>query len=143
MSVVVDTNVIISALYSKRGASYGLLRECLSGVISYAVSPLLSLEYEGKIDDKIKDGFLIAAKEDYGRILDAFLAGAVIIWKPSPARPRLQDTSDDKILECAISGLCSHIITFNKRQFPASVVQVYGIKAVTPGEFLYYWRNKS
>jgi predicted nucleic acid-binding protein len=31
MIVVLDTNVIISALYSKKGASYQLLRGAISG----------------------------------------------------------------------------------------------------------------
>ncbi len=143
MRVVIDTNVLISALYSKKGASYALLRECLSGGISYAVSPLIALEYEGKISEKIDDGFLAVSAADSDKILDALLAGAVIIWKPLPERPRLIDHSDDKILECAISGVCTHIITFNKKHFPSSVVQLYGIEAMTPREFLEYWRNKS
>ena len=84
MRIVIDTNVLISALYSKRGASYALLRECLSGGISYAVSPLIALEYEGKINEKIDDGFLSVEPEDSDKILDALLAGAVIIWKPLP-----------------------------------------------------------
>jgi hypothetical protein len=53
MRVVLNTNVLISALYSKRGASYALLIECLSGAISYAVSPLIAFEYEGKIHESI------------------------------------------------------------------------------------------
>ena len=76
MRILIDTNVLISLLYSKRGAAYALLRECLSGRISYVVSPLLALEYEGKITDKIEDGFLRVSKKDCDRILDAFFAGA-------------------------------------------------------------------
>ncbi len=52
MRVVLDTNIIISGLYSKRGASYQLLRAAISGDLPCAISPLLALEYEGKIHDK-------------------------------------------------------------------------------------------
>jgi len=142
MRVVIDTNVLISALYSRRGASYALLKECFSGGITYAVCPLVALEYEGKICEKIEDGFLRLLKEDCDKILDAFLARAVIVWKPLLERPRLIDPSDDKILECAISGACTHIVTFNTRHFPVSLVGNFGIKVTTPRDFLKEWRTK-
>jgi putative PIN family toxin of toxin-antitoxin system len=141
MRILLDTNVIISALYSKKGASYYLLRACLSGKISYVVSPLIALEYEGKIMDKIADGFLSISRKDSVKILDAFFAGAEIVWEPEPYRPRLMDPSDDKILECAVSGSCTHIITFNKRHFPDSLTRVCSITIMTPGELLKIWRE--
>ena len=143
MRVVLDTNIIISALYSKRGASYRLLRAALSGDLSYAVSPLVAFEYEGKIHQKIDEGFLKVSIADSEKILDAFLAMAVIVWKPLLVRPVLPDLSDDKILECAISGDCTHIITFNIRHFPLTIIDPYGIRPMTPGEFLIIWRDKS
>ena len=141
MVVVLDTNVIISGLYSKRGASYQLLKAAISGDLRYAISPLVALEYEGKIHQKIEVGFLSVLKGDCGRILDALFAMAKPVWKPLQVRPVLVDPSDDKILECAISGNCTHIITFNKRDFPTAVTRLYGIKVMTPGEFLRIWRN--
>jgi putative PIN family toxin of toxin-antitoxin system len=142
MIVVLDTNVIISGLYSKRGASYQLLEATISGDLSYAISPLVALEYEGKIHQKIEEGFLNVSKSDCGRILDALFAMATIVLKPIQIRPILPDPSDDKILECAISGSCTHIVTFNKRHFPVEVTAPYGIKVMTAGEFLKIWRDK-
>ena len=142
MLVVLDTNVLISGLYSKRGASYQLLKAAISGELSYAISPLIALEYEGKMHQKIEEGFLKVSKSDCGRMLDALFAIATIVWKPLQIRPILADPSDDKILECAISGHCTHIITFNKRHFPMAVTAPYGIKVMTAGEFLEIWRDK-
>lgn len=142
MRVVLDTNIVISGLYSKRGASYYLLQAALSGKLSYVVPPLIAFEYEGEIDQKIEEGFLKTAKRDYKRILDALFAMAEIVWKPVQIRPILSDPSDDKILECAISGDCTHIITFNKKHFPTKVTAPWGIKVMTAGEFLKYWRKK-
>ena len=142
MLVVLDTNVIISGLYSKRGASYQLLKAAISGELSYAISPLVALEYEGKIHQKIEEGFLKVSKSNCGRILDALFAIATIVWKPLQIRPVLADPSDDKILECAISGNCTHIITSNKRHFPMAVTAPYGIEVMTAGEFLKIWRDK-
>lgn len=49
MRVVLDTNIVIAGLYSKRGASYQLLKAAISGDLSFAVSPLVAFEYEGVI----------------------------------------------------------------------------------------------
>ena len=64
MKVVLDTNILISGLYSKRGASYYLLQAALSGELSYVVSPLIAFEYEGEIDEKIEEGFLKIERRD-------------------------------------------------------------------------------
>lgn len=142
MRVVLDTNIIISGLYSKRGVSYQLLKAAISGNLPCAISPLLALEYEGKIHDKIEEMFLRVSKRDCGKILDALFATVKIIWKPLQIRPVLSDPSDDKILECAISGNCTHIITFNTKHFPKVVTRLYGVQPVTPRKFLKFWRNK-
>ena len=141
MLVVLDTNIIISGLYSKRGASYQLLKAAISGDLPCAVSPLIALEYEGKIHDKIERGFLRISKGDCGKILDALFAMAKVVWKPFQVRPVLSDPSDDKILECAISGNCTHIITFNTKHFPKVVTRLYGIQPMSPRKFLKLWRG--
>ena len=79
MKVVLDTNIIISGLYSKRGASYQLLQAAISGELTFVISPLIAFEYEGKVYQKIEQDFLKVSKEDCGLILDAFFAAAEII----------------------------------------------------------------
>ena len=76
MKIVFDTNIIISGLYSKKGASYQLLKAALSGKLPYAISPLVAFEYEGKIHQKIEAGFLKISKRDCARILNALFAMA-------------------------------------------------------------------
>ena len=118
------------------------MKAALSGELSFAVSPLVAFEYEGVIHQKIEEGFLRVAEETRGRILDALFAMATVVWRPLQIRPLLSDPSDDKILECAVSCDCTHIITFNKRHFPAAVTAPWGIKVMTAGEFLLHRRDK-
>lgn len=118
------------------------MKAATSGELSFAVSPLVAFEYEGVIHQKIEEGFLKIPKKDCGRILDALFSMATIVWKPFQVRPVLSDTSNDKVLECAISCDCTHIITFNKKHFPAAATAPYGIKVMTAGEFLINWRDK-
>uniref|UniRef100_UPI004056F64F PIN domain-containing protein n=1 Tax=Candidatus Electrothrix sp. TaxID=2170559 RepID=UPI004056F64F len=49
-------------------------------------------------------------------------------------RPFLKDPKDDLVLELAVKARSSYIITFNKKDF--SNISKFGIKAVTPWEFL-------
>ena len=142
MKAVFDTNVIISGLYSKKGASYQLLRAAISGELSFVVSPLVALEYEAIIHEKIRDGLLKAPEQDYAKILDALFANAIKVRKTIQIRPVLPDLADDKVLECAITCGCTHIVTFNKRHYPEEITKPYGITPMTPGEFLMVWRRK-
>ena len=49
-------------------------------------------------------------------------------------RPFLKDPKDDFVLELAIESNSEFIVTFNKRDF--SGLEKFGIKAITPKEFL-------
>ena len=52
------------------------------------------------------------------------------LWRPFVADPK-----DDLVLEVALAGGASHIITHNTADFRA--VAALGISVVTPGEFLH------
>lgn len=49
-------------------------------------------------------------------------------------RPHLRDPKDDFVLELAVEGNCHFIVTFNVKDFAG--VEQFGIKAMTPKEFL-------
>jgi len=49
-------------------------------------------------------------------------------------RPQLKDSKDDMVLELAVAAGCSHIITFNVRDF--GEMRLFGIQAIGPKEFL-------
>lgn len=50
-------------------------------------------------------------------------------------RPWLHDRDDDMVLELAVNGSATHLVTFNKPDF-AGVEAAFGIRVVTPAEFL-------
>ncbi len=136
MRVVVDTNIIIAGLYSRRGASFRIIEAALREQLEYAISPLVALEYIGKIEDKVQDGLLDLPVEYYLKIVNALIQNGIQIQRPILNRPTLPDNSDDKILECAIAGQCNTIITFNRRDFPSKILDQYNVLAMTPGEFI-------
>lgn len=104
--------------------------------LDYAVSPLIALEYIGKIEDKVQEGLLTLPLEYYLKIIKVFIQNGYQVLQPILNRPMLPDNSDDKILECAIAAHCQTILTFNRKDFPEGILRRYALRAITPGEFL-------
>ena len=142
MRVVIDTNIVIAGLYSRRGASFRVLEAALKNNIDYVVSPFVALEYIGKVEEKMKAGLLGQPREFYLAFIRALIEKGVQVQQPALERPTLKDPTDDKILECALAGECSVILTFNTRDFPAKILKDYHIRAMDPGEFLRERRNR-
>jgi putative PIN family toxin of toxin-antitoxin system len=130
--IVLDTNVIISALRSKKGASYKLLS--LVGTHQFEIhdSVALILEYEDVIQRHREEFGL--SKEDVSVFIDSLCSMAqhhkiYFLW-----RPFLSDPNDELVLELAVSAECEYIVTHNISDFRGS--GKFGIQAITPKEFL-------
>ena len=63
-------------------------------------------------------------------------AGAIRPEASSLSQFWLPDPNDIHVLGFAVEQSASSIITFNKKDFPNSEVQIYGIKIMDPDEFL-------
>lgn len=50
-------------------------------------------------------------------------------------RPFLQDADDEMVLELAVAGRATHIITFNQRDV-AGVSKAFGVQVMTPARFM-------
>lgn len=129
--VVLDTNVVVAALLSSRGASHRLLRMVSEeGPFRVCLSVPLVLEYESVLRRKLgKDHASIDPVLDYlckvGDHQEIFF-----LW-----RPHLQDPGDEMVLEVAVGSQASVIVTHNTRDF-RDVEDVFGIRVLTPGEYL-------
>jgi len=130
--VVLDTNVIVSALRSRRGASNRVLSEIGTGRFVHAVSVALAFEYESAVL-RPETGVRLA-RPLIDDVLDYVCSTAerqriYFLW-----RPVLPDPSDDLVLEVAVHAGCTMIVTFNARDFRGA--ERFGIRVVTPGAFL-------
>jgi len=68
-----------------------------------------------------------------GRIHVGTVAGLVSEWWPDCVGI-CKDPQDDHVLELAVESSAKFIVTYNRRDFMG--VEKFGIKAVTPNEFL-------
>jgi len=130
--IVLDTNVIISALRSKRGASAKLLPLVGTGRFDIHVSVPLVLEYEEVL---LRQRTILGlTPEDVTDLVDGLTALArhhkvYFLW-----RPYLRDEKDEMVLELAVVARCNYIITYNRKDFV--VAERFGIGVMTPKEFL-------
>jgi len=131
--IVLDTNVLVSALRSNRGASFRLLSEIDSGRFEICVSVPLILEYEVALFRHARS--LGLSRRDVSDFLDYVCSVArrqpiFFLW-----RPRLRDPGDDMVLEAAVAAGCRYIVTFNKRDFESG--RPLPLRLATPREFLH------
>lgn len=133
---VLDTNILVAALWSRNGASHRILREVLQGDLAVAVSVALALEYEAVLARAALREASWASAEELDVVLDALLQAAHRIMPiRTRLRPALADPGDEMVLECAVQAGALAIITMNVRDF-APARDLYHMPAIRPGEFL-------
>jgi len=132
INIVLDTNVLVSALRFRKGASYKLLTLIDNGNFQLNISVPLFLEYESVTLRECLE--LPLKKADILDILDYIAKVSnkreiFFLW-----RPHLKDPKDDLVLEVAVESNSKVIVTYNKKDFIE--VDKFGIKVFTPKEFL-------
>ena len=130
--IVMDTNVLISALRSRRGPSFKILSLVGKGKFEINLSVPLVLEYEAVAKRSRWHG-----KPSWNHVLSILDYLCAVgqqqqihfLW-----RPRARDPKDDMVLEVAVAGQCDCIVTYNKKDFAEA--KSFGVKLFTPKEFL-------
>lgn len=130
--IVIDTNIIVSAMLSSRGAAFKLLSLIGRHYFTYALSVPLMIEYEDVL--KRRNLKIMLSEESINNILDRLCYHADVreiffLW-----RPYLNDPKDDLVLELAVESNCDSIITYNLKDFKN--IAKFGLEAITPKVFL-------
>ncbi len=130
--IVLDTNVFVAALRSRRGASFRLLSLVgTNSAFKTNLSVPLVLEYEDVA--KRPDMVPALSMEEIDAVIDYLCAVSnkqevFFLW-----RPHLKDPKDDMVLELAVVA-GADVVTFNVRDFAG--IQTFGLRALTPQAFL-------
>lgn len=132
MKVVLDTNVLVSALRSRRGASFRLVRVIGDGRFETALSVPLFLEYQ-EVSHRTREYANRSARQ-IDDILNYLCSVCTLHAVHYLWRPFLSDPDDDMVLELAVAAEASHVVTHNVRDFRGC--ERFGIAAVTPAAFL-------
>lgn len=138
LQVVMDTNVLVAAARSRRGASYRLLRELRGGKYQINISTALLAEYEARL--KIEAGHQQRPPAVVDRFLDFLVSVSNRRQIYFLLRPFLRDPKDDFVIELAVAARAQFIVTHNVRDFAGA--GDYGISVISPGDFLKLVENK-
>lgn len=130
---VIDTNVLVSALMSRRGASFKILSLMPSGKFDFHLSVPLVCEYESVLKrDELK---LAWTTNEIDELLDIICLLGVkheiwYLW-----RPLLRDAGDEFVAELAVTAQAEAIVTHNPGDFKG--LEKFDIVLLTPKEFLH------
>ena len=112
--LVLDTNVVVSALLVRHGNEAQVLRLLFTGVLQPCVSEDVLAEYTCVLHrNKFKNLSRIAIDDVLKGLSRNQLIHTVLSLTVSP------DPSDNRFLECAQTANADFLVTGNKRHFPA------------------------
>ena len=131
--MVLDTDVVVAAMRSPRGASAAILRAARQGRVTLLATVPLALEYEA-VGSRAEHRLAAGLTE---REVQIFLTAVVAMAEPVTThflwRPQLRDPADEMVLEAAANGSADALVTFNARDFGTAPAQ-FGIKVLLPRE---------
>ncbi len=139
MVVTIDTNVIYSGLYSKKGASHYILNLILDKKLKLAVSTQTYFEY---YDVLVRKGTLETLNLSIQEVEDFLDLLALLSQKHSIyflLRPNLPDEKDNIFVECAFASNSEYLITSNIKDFKNPELGSFKYKLVTPIQFYKLW----
>lgn len=129
MRIVLDTNVLVSALLSPNGVPAAVLQLVLAGRVVLCLDARVLSEYRA---------VLCRPRFDFdARLVDdllEFLESEGELVASVPLALSLPDPDDAKFLEVAAAAGADHVVTGNLRHFPTRVRR--GVSVVSPRRFL-------
>jgi len=131
LRVVIDTNHIMSAILSDRGASSKLIDWMTKDddYFTLLISEPIRREY-----DTVAGWLIPETRRNEGRRILNILYERAELVRPKIRLNACSDESDNRFLECAVTGNADYIVTKNIRDFPPKEYQ--GVKIVRIAKFL-------
>jgi putative PIN family toxin of toxin-antitoxin system len=140
--IIVDTNVIASALTSATGANREVLRCCLVGLAEPLIGNALFLEYESLTARPSVNSRCPLPPKERDELIDAFLGTCTWVRISFRWRPNLRDESDNHLVELAVAGGAAAIVTNNVRDLRSGDLLFPDIGILTPAAFLKTLRRR-
>jgi len=120
---------------SPAGASAALLTAARTSNLTLLATVALALEYEATCRLPEHRNAAGLSVREVNVFIDAVLAMAEPIEPYFLWRPQLRDPADELVLEAAINGRATALVSFNRRDFGDAPTR-FGIDLLTPGEAL-------
>ncbi|MEO0375218.1 MAG: putative toxin-antitoxin system toxin component, PIN family [Cyanobacteria bacterium P01_A01_bin.17] len=137
--VVLDTNILVAGLRSRRGSAFQILQLVGTGRFDIHLSVPLVLEYREVLLRELPNLYITA--DDIEAVLEFHCSVATrhrifFLW-----RPYLSDPKDDMVLELAVKAGCDSVVTYNIRDFAG--IERFGLQTISPSKFLQFLGEQS
>jgi putative PIN family toxin of toxin-antitoxin system len=135
--VVIDTNVLVGAVLSAGGGdNRNVMRACLNGQVKPVLGMALLSEYEDLFlrSDLMQKSPLNA--KDRLTLLESFLSVCEWVKVFYLWRPNLPDEADNHLIELALAGGATAIVTRNVRDVSLGELRFPSLTIQTPRQFL-------
>ena len=129
MRVVIDTNVLVSALLFG-GKPSSIVESAKDGRIELCVSPFILTEFEDKL--KSKFGYSVRGAREARTDIEMI---SRIVQPQTKVRAIQRKDSDNRILECAVDAGAEVLVTGNMKDI-RPLGRFEGVEILTPAEFL-------
>jgi len=131
---VLDANVLISGLISKKGIPGKILDAWLQGKLHLFVSPQIVKELTRvlrypRIAKRLDTGDADLLMKNLGSLAE-WVKGNLVLDVLT------RDPSDNIYLACAVEAECEYLVTGNREHFNEAGAEFRGTKIVSPSEFL-------
>src|SRR5919108_1769963 len=120
MKVVLDTDLLVAAVRSRRGASATWLRAALRREVEILASVPLMLQYESVILRPEHQAASGLGAGELIELIDPIAAVATPVAISYLWRPMLRDPDDELVLETAVNGHADLLLTFNERDYASA-----------------------
>ncbi|MBI4361013.1 putative toxin-antitoxin system toxin component, PIN family [Candidatus Micrarchaeota archaeon] len=128
-SVVFDTNVLVSAILSTKGASYALVRLAAEGKIVGYTSKTLMDEFREIIQRDYE-----VSPERANRMVDVFLQFLKIVDPTIRLDAVREDPDDNRVLECAAMANAKFVVSWDPHL--TKLGRFEEIQILNPGKML-------
>lgn len=136
--VVLDTNVLVSAVLSPGGPCAMLVRECLEGRLHL----LLCAEIEAEYREVLQRPRFGQRPERVAGLVAALVAVAEVHTVPlEPPRVRLPDPDDEVFAELAFLASADELVTGNLRDF-APLIETATVAVLAPRDLVTRLRGR-
>ena len=129
---MIDTNVLAGVLLRRQGQNRDVLRACFQDHLKPLVGQALFHEYEHVLGREQLFRKSPLAASERRQLFEAFLSVCEWVQVYYLWRPNLRDEGDNHILELAVAGGASVIVTNNVADFRGSELRFADIRILSP-----------